>query len=78
MGDIVGLASSPEMIFLIGGGIVALVIWIGGIVYAEQIATEKGYNLWVARIVCILLPVIGPGIYWLLGMRPAAGPPDDE
>ena len=68
---------STETIVYVGGGIVALVIWIGGIVYAEQIAVEKGYNVWLARIVCILLPVIGPGIFWLLGMRPASGPPDD-
>jgi hypothetical protein len=72
-----GPSISTGILIYIGAGILALAIWIGGIVYAEQIATEKGYNVWTARIVCILLPVIGPLIFWLLGMRPTSGPPND-
>jgi hypothetical protein len=56
---------------------VALAIWIGGVLYCEQVALEKGYQVWVARILSLVLPLIGPAIYWLLGMRRSSGPPTE-
>ena len=72
-----GLGISTGTIFMIVAGIVALAIWIWGILFCEQVAQEKGYNVWVARLISILLPIIGPAIYWLLGMRPSSGPPTE-
>jgi hypothetical protein len=72
-----GPSLSAATIVLIGVIIVALAIWVGGMLYCEQIAQEKGYNIWVARLVSIFLPVIGPGIYWLLGMRSSSGPSNE-
>jgi hypothetical protein len=55
----------------------ALAIWIGGVLYCEQVAQEKGYQVWVARILSLVLPIIGPAIYWVLGMRRSSGPPNE-
>jgi hypothetical protein len=49
--------------------IVSFLIWIAGMVYCERVADEKGLNEWLARAVGVLLPIIGPGIYWFLRNR---------
>ncbi|MEO0108468.1 MAG: hypothetical protein ABIK62_04770 [candidate division WOR-3 bacterium] len=64
----------------ISGGIALLVIvavWIGGVIYCDNVAHVRAMNQWTARIVGLLLPIIGPIIYWFIGRR-ADGLPGSE
>lgn len=44
--------------------IIGFVLWVVGIVYCDRVAFEKGYNVWLARVVGIFLPYAGPLYYW--------------
>ena len=44
--------------------IVAFGLWVFGIVYCDRIAFARGYNVWLARVIGIFIPYIGPLYYW--------------
>ncbi|MEO0108262.1 MAG: hypothetical protein ABIK62_03710 [candidate division WOR-3 bacterium] len=44
--------------------IVAFVLWVVGIVYCDKVAFEKGYNVWLARLIGVFIPYLGPLYYW--------------
>ena len=68
LGDIV-YAVLHAREFRMVAGMFAFVIWIAGIIYCDRVAEELDRNPWVARVAGVLLPVVGPGIYWFLRAR---------
>jgi hypothetical protein len=55
--------------FRMVAGIIAFVAWIAGILYCDRVAEELDLNPWIARVSGVLLPIVGPGIYWFLRAR---------
>jgi hypothetical protein len=63
---------STPLYFLLG--VVGFALMIVSNQYCDRVAEKHSWNAAVARLVGLLLPVVGPLIYWILDRRSRTKP----